>query len=164
VAGESSFDIVSKINRQEVDNALNQAAKEVGTRFDFRGVGASIAWSGDKAVEIRANSEERAKAVLDVFKEKLVRRGVSLKVLDAGDPKPSGKEYRLLTNLKEGISQDHARTISKIIRDEGPKGVRAQIQGDELRVSSKKKDDLQDIQGLLRGKELDVALQFVNYR
>ena len=161
---ESSFDIVSKINRQEVDNALNQAAKEVGTRFDFRGVGASIAWSGDKAVEIRANSEERAKAVLDVFKEKLVRRGVSLKVLDAGDPRPSGKEYRLLTNLKEGISQDEARKISKIIRDEGPKGVRAQIQGDELRVSAKKKDELQDVQSLLRGKELDVALQFVNYR
>ncbi len=164
MAAESSFDIVSKINRQEVDNALNQAAKEVGTRFDFRGVGASIAWSGDKAVEIRANSEERAKAVLDLFKDKLVRRGVSLKVLDASDPKLSGKEYRLLTNLKEGISQDDARKISKIIRDEGPKGVRAQIQGDELRVSSKKKDELQDVQSLLKSKELDVALQFVNYR
>ena len=164
MAGDSSSDIVSKINRQEVDNALNQAAKEVGTRFDFRGVGAAIAWSGDKAVEIRANSEERAKAVLDVFKEKLIRRGVSLKVLDAGDPKLSGKEYRLVTGLKEGITQDDARKISKIIRDEGPKGVRAQIQGDELRVSSKKKDELQDVQSLLRGKELDIALQFVNYR
>ncbi|HUZ56808.1 MAG TPA: YajQ family cyclic di-GMP-binding protein [Streptosporangiaceae bacterium] len=164
MAAESSFDIVSKINRQEVDNALNQAAKEVSTRFDFRGVGASISWSGDKAVEIRANSEERAKAVLDLFKDKLIRRGVSLKVLDAGDPKLSGKEYRLLTNLKEGISQEDAKKISKIIRDEGPKGVRAQIQGDELRVSSKKKDELQDIQSLLKGKELDVALQFVNYR
>jgi len=155
---------VSKINRQEVDNALNQAAKEVSTRFDFRGVGASIAWSGDKAVDIRANSEERAKAVLDLFKEKLVRRGVSLKVLDAGEPKLSGKEYRLLTNLKEGISQDDARKISKIIRDEGPKGVRAQVQGDELRVSSKKKDELQEVQALLKGKEFDIALQFVNYR
>ena len=164
MAAESSFDIVSKFNRQEVDNALNQAAKEVSTRFDFRGVGASIAWSGDKAVEIRANSEDRAKAVLDLFKEKLVRRGVSLKVLDAGDPKPSGKEYRLMTGLKEGISADEARKISKIIRDEGPKGVRAQIQGDELRVSSKKKDELQEIQRLLKGKELDIALQFVNYR
>ena len=77
-AQESSFDIVSKLDRQEVDNALNQAAKEIGTRFDFRGVGASIAWSGDHAVEIRANSEERAEAVLDVFKDKLVKRGVSL--------------------------------------------------------------------------------------
>jgi len=164
VASESSFDIVSKINHQEVDNALNQAAKEVGTRFDFRGVGASISWTGNQAVEIRANSEERANAVLDVFKERLIKRGVSLKVLDASDPKPSGKEYRLLTNLKEGISQDNAKKISKIIRDEGPRGVRAQIQGDELRVSSKKKDELQEVQSLLRGKELDIALQFVNYR
>ena len=164
VASESSFDIVSKIDRQEVDNALNQAAKEIGTRFDFRGVGASISWSGDHAVEIKANSEERASAVLDVFKDKLVRRSVSLKVLDAGEPKPSGKEYRLAIALKEGISQDDARKISKIIRDEGPKAVRAQVQGDELRVSSKKKDDLQGVINLLKGKEFDFAVQFVNYR
>jgi uncharacterized protein YajQ (UPF0234 family) len=164
VASESSFDIVSKLNRQEVDNALNQASKEIGTRFDFRGVGASIAWSGEQAVEIKANSEERANAVLDVFKEKLVRRSVSLKALDAGEPKASGKEYRLSVGLKEGISQDDSRKISKIIRDEGPKGIRAQVQGDELRVSSKKKDDLQQMINLLKGKEFDLALQFVNYR
>jgi cyclic-di-GMP-binding protein len=164
VASESSFDIVSKIDRQEVDNALNQAAKEIGTRFDFRGVGASIAWSGDRAVDIRANSEERANAVLDVFKEKLVRRSVSLKVLDAGEPKPSGKEYRLAVGLKEGISQDNSKKISKIIRDEGPKGIRAQVQGDELRVSSKKKDDLQQVINLLKAKDFDFAVQFVNYR
>ena len=164
VASESSFDIVSKINRQEVDNALNQAAKEIGTRFDFRGVGASISWSGDHAVEIKANSEERASAVLDVFREKLVKRSVSLKTLDVGEPKLSGKEYRLSVALKEGISQDDAKKLSKIIRDEGPKGVRAQVQGDELRVSAKKKDDLQDVIGLLKGKEFDLALQFVNYR
>jgi hypothetical protein len=155
---------VSKIDRQEVDNALNQAAKEIGTRFDFRGVGASISWSGDHGVEIKANSEERAKAVLDVFKDKLVRRSVSLKVLDAGEPKPSGKEYRLAIGLKEGISQDDAKKISKIIRDEGPKGIRAQVQGEELRVSSKKKDDLQGVINLLKGKEFDFAVQFVNYR
>ena len=164
MAGDSSFDIVSKINRQEVDNALNQAAKEVGTRFDFRGVGASISWSGDKAVEIKANTEERANAVLDVFKEKLIRRGVSLKVLDSSEPKLSGKEYRLVSALKEGISSDEARKIAKIIRDEGPKGVRAQIQGEELRVSSKKKDDLQTVISLVKGKDLDLALQFVNFR
>ncbi len=104
---ESFFDIVSRVDRQEVDNALNQAAKEISTRFDFRGVGAAISWSGE-AVEIRANSEERAKAVLDVFKDKLVRRGVSLKALDASDPKPSGKEFRLGVGLKQGISQDDA--------------------------------------------------------
>ena len=161
---ESSFDIVSRIDRQEVDNALNQAAKEIGTRFDFRGVGASIAWSGDHAIDIRANSEERAKAVLDVFKEKLVKRGVSLKALDPGDPKPSGKEYRLGVGLKEGISSDDARKISKLIRDEGPKGVRAQVQGEELRVSSKKKDDLQSVISLVKGNDFGLALQFVNYR
>jgi cyclic-di-GMP-binding protein len=164
VAAESSFDIVSKIDHQEVDNALNQTVKEIGTRFDFRGVGASIAWSGDQGVEIKANSEERASAVLDVFKDKLVRRQVSLKVLDAGEPKLSGKEYRLSVSLKEGISQDDAKKIAKIIRDEGPKGIRAQVQGDELRVSAKKKDDLQDTIALLKGREFDFALQFTNYR
>ena len=160
---ESFFDIVSRIDRQEVDNALNQAAKEISTRFDFRGVGAAISWSGD-GIDIRANSEERANAVLDVFKEKLVRRGVSLKAIDPGDPKPSGKEFRLGVSLKEGISQDDARKISKLIRDEGPKGVRAQVQGEELRVSSKKKDDLQAVIALVKGSDFGVALQFVNFR
>jgi hypothetical protein len=164
VAAESSFDIVSKIDHQEVDNALNQTVKEIGTRFDFRGVGASIAWSGDQGVEIKANSEERASAVLDVFKDKLVRRQVSLKVLDAGEPKLSGKEYRLSVSLKEGIAQDDAKKIAKLIRDEGPKGIRAQVQGDELRVSAKKKDDLQDTIALLKGHDFDFAVQFVNYR
>jgi uncharacterized protein YajQ (UPF0234 family) len=164
MAAESSFDIVSRLNRQEVDNALNQAAKEIGTRFDFRGVGAAIAWSGDHAVDIRANSEERAKAVLDVFKDKLVKRGVSLKTLDAGEPRASGKEYRLAVALKEGISADDARRISKLIRDEGPKGVRAQVQGEELRVSAKKKDDLQAVIALVKGGDFGLALQFVNYR
>jgi uncharacterized protein YajQ (UPF0234 family) len=163
VAAESSFDIVSKIDRQEVDNALNQAVKEVGHRFDFKGTGASIAWSGE-SVEIRANSEERAAAVLDVFKDKLIKRNVSLKVLDPGEPKLSGREYRLPVDLKEGITQEDAKKISKIIREEGPKGIKAQIQGEELRVSSKKKDDLQDVMTLLKGKELDLALQFTNYR
>ncbi|GLW08759.1 UPF0234 protein [Microtetraspora sp. NBRC 13810] len=160
---DSSFDIVSKIDRQEVDNALNQTVKEVGHRFDFKGTGASISWSGE-AIEVKANSEERANAVLDVFKEKLIKRGLSLKVLDAGEPKLSGKEYRLGIALKEGIDQDQAKKISKIVRDEGPKGVKAQIQGDELRVSSKKKDDLQEVINLLKGKDLDIALQFTNYR
>jgi uncharacterized protein YajQ (UPF0234 family) len=164
VAAESSFDVVSRFNRQEVDNALNQAAKEISTRFDFRGVGASIAWSGSHAVEIRANSEERAEAVLDVFKEKLVKRSVSLKVLQPSEPKPSGKEYRLSVALREGLSQDNAKMISKIIRDEGPRGVRPQVQGDELRVFAKKKDDLQQVISLLRARDFDFALQFVNYR
>jgi uncharacterized protein YajQ (UPF0234 family) len=161
---DSSFDIVSKVDRQEVDNALNQAAKEISQRFDFKGTGASIAWQGELGVEIRANSEERAKAVLDVFKDKLVKRKVSLKHLDAGEPQASGKEYRLAASLKQGISQDDAKKIGKIIRDEGPRSVKAQIQGDELRVSSKNKDDLQSVMALLNGKDLEVALQYVNYR
>lgn len=163
MASESSFDIVSKLDRQETDNALNQAAKEVANRFDFRNVDAGIKWSGE-SIEIQANSEERALAILDVFKEKLIKRGLSLKILDAGEPKSSGRIYKLGVNLKEGISQDDAKKINKIIRDEGPKGVKSQIQGEELRVSSKKRDDLQEIIALLKGKDLDVALQFVNYR
>ena len=161
---ESSFDIVSKIDRQEADNALNQAAKEISTRFDFRNVGASIAWSGENAVEIRANSEERASAILDVFKERLVKRSISLKHLDAAEPKISGKEYRIAIAIKEGITQENAKKVSKIIRDEGPKGVKAQVQGEELRVSSKSRDDLQSVISLLKGKDFDFALQFVNYR
>jgi uncharacterized protein YajQ (UPF0234 family) len=164
VMADASFDIVSKVDRQEVDNALNQAVKEIAQRYDFKAVGASIAWSGDTGVEIKANSEERAKAVLDVFQEKLIKRGISLKSLEAGDPKASGKEFRLTATVKEGIAQDEAKKISRIIREEGPKGVQAQIQGDQLRVTSKKRDDLQEVIALLKGKELDVALQFTNYR
>jgi uncharacterized protein YajQ (UPF0234 family) len=164
MASESSFDIVSKIDRQEIDNALNQAAKELSQRFDFKGTGASIDWQGEMGVELRANSEERVKAALDVFKDKLVKRKVSLKHLETGDPQASGKEYKVSGTLSQGISQENAKKISKIIRDEGPKGVKAQIQGDELRVSSKSRDDLQAVQKLLDGKDLDVALQYVNYR
>ncbi|MFF4952543.1 YajQ family cyclic di-GMP-binding protein [Streptomyces chattanoogensis] len=160
---DSSFDIVSKVERQEVDNALNQAAKEISQRYDFKGVDASIAWSGEK-IEMRANAEERVKAVLDIFQSKLVKRGISLKALDAGEPQASGKEYRISASIEEGISQENAKKVAKIIRDEGPKGVKAQVQGDELRVSSKSRDDLQAVQQLLKGKDLDFAIQFVNYR
>lgn len=160
---DSSFDIVSKVDKQEADNALNQAAKEIHSRYDFKGVDPSIEWSGEKVL-MKANSEERVLAVLDVFQSKLVRRGISLKSLDAGDPFASGKEYRIEAAIKEGIEQKTAKEISKIIREEGPKGVKPQIQGDELRVSSKKRDDLQAVIALLKGKDLNVDLQFVNYR
>ena len=161
---DSSFDIVSKLDQQEIDNAINQAQREISQRFDFKNTGATIKRSGEHGVEISANADDRASAVLDVFKDKLVRRGVSLKVLDASEPKLSGKEYRLAISLKEGISQDDAKKLGKIIRDEGPKGIKAQVQGEELRVSSKKKDDLQTVIALLKGKEFEFALQFVNYR
>ncbi|MGW3286980.1 YajQ family cyclic di-GMP-binding protein [Streptomyces sp. NPDC001002] len=160
---DSSFDIVSKVERQEVDNALNQTAKEISQRYDFKGVGASISWSGDKIL-MEANSEDRVKAILDVFQSKLIKRGISLKSLDAGEPQLSGKEYKIFASIEEGISQDNAKKVAKIIRDEGPKGIKAQVQGDELRVSSKSRDDLQTVIALLKGKDFDFAVQFVNYR
>lgn len=161
---DASFDVVSKIDRQEIDNALNQAAKEVSQRFDFRGTNASIEWSGEMGVLIKADSEERANAVLDVFKEKLVKRSISLKSLDVGEPKASGKQYVISASLQQGINQDQAKKIAKAIRDEGPKGVQAQIQGDQLRVTAKKKDDLQSVIAMLKGGDYGVALQFTNYR
>ena len=163
MASESSFDIVSKVDRQEVDNALNQTAREISQRFDFKNTGASIAWSGEK-IELRADAEGRVLAVLDVFKDKLVKRGVSLKALEAGEPQLSGKVYKISATVTEGISQENAKKVSKLIRDEGPKGIKAQIQGDELRVSSKSKDDLQAVMSLLKGQDFDFALQFTNYR
>jgi cyclic-di-GMP-binding protein len=164
VADTSSFDIVSKVDRQEVDNALNQAAKELSQRFDFRGTNASIAWAGDEAVTLKADTEDRVKAALDVFKEKLVKRQISLKSLDAGEPQTSGKGHKIDCKIVQGIDADKAKVISKKIRDEGPKGVQAQIQGDQLRVTAKKKDDLQTVVAMLKASDFDVALQFTNYR
>ena len=161
---DSSFDIGSKLDRQEVDNALGQAAREVATRFDFKGTGATIEWKGEQAIEISASADDRASAVLDVFKEKLIKRNVSLKVLDASEPRQSGQQSKIDVALKEGISSEDAKKISKLIRDEGPKGVKAQIQGDELRVSSKKRDDLQAVQALVKAQDYDFAVQFTNYR
>ncbi len=165
MASESSFDVVSKVDRQEVDNALNQAAKEVAQRYDFKNVGASIAWSGDKIVMI-ANSEERVLAILDVLQTKLIKRGISLKAIDTGEgtPKASGREYRLEASLKEGLDSETAKKIGKLIRDEGPKGVKSQITGDEVRVTAKSRDDLQEVIAMLKAADLDAALQFTNYR
>ncbi len=160
---DSSFDIVSKMDRQEVDNALGQTAREVATRFDFKGTGAVIEWSGEN-IEIAASAHDRASAVLNLFQEKLIKRDVSLKVLDAGEPRQSGVLSKITITLKEGITSEDAKKVSKLIRDEGPKGVKAQIQGDELRVSSKKRDDLQAVQALVKAQDWDFAIQFTNYR
>lgn len=162
MASESTFDVVSKVDKQEVANALHQTQKEVAQRYDFKGVGAEIDFSGEKLL-LKANSEERVMAIMDVFESKLIKRGISLKSLDAGEPYASGKEYRLEAEIKEGIAQDVAKKINKLIRDEGPKGVKSTIQGDELRVSSKSRDDLQEVMGMLRKFE-DADLQFVNMR
>jgi uncharacterized protein YajQ (UPF0234 family) len=163
MADSSSFDVVSKVDHQEAQNALNQAVKEVEQRYDFKGTGASIEWSGDDVL-IKASSEERAKAVLDVFQSKLIKRGISLKSLVSGEPFASGKEYRIVSSLKNGIDQEQAKKISKLIREQGPKNVKAQIQGDELRVQSKSRDELQEVIALLKGADLDIDVQFTNYR
>ena len=160
---DSSFDIVSKVDKQEAANALTQAQKEIEQRYDFKGVGASIDWSGEKIL-MKASSEERVLAVLDVFQSKLVKRGISLKSFDNGKPFASGKEYRIEGELKNGIEQEQAKKISKIIREEGPKSIKSQIQGDELRVQSKSRDDLQELMALLKSSQLDIDIQFTNFR
>lgn len=160
---DSSFDIVSKIDKQEVDNALSQAAKELAQRYDFKGTGAEIKWSGEQ-IEISANADDRASAVLELFKEKLIKRQQSLKIVDASEPRASGRESKITITLKEGITSEDAKKLGKLIRDEGPKSVKAQIQGDELRVTSKSRDDLQAVQQLINSQDLDFAVQFTNRR
>src|SRR4051794_34172347 len=117
-----------------------------------------------EGVLIKASSDERAKAVLDVFKEKLIKRGISLKALKSEEPQASGKEFRISATIQQGIPDDQAKAIAKRIRTEGPKGVQAQIQGDQLRVTGKKRDDLQTVIAMLKEADLDVPLQFTNYR
>jgi len=160
---DPTFDIVSKVDKMEADNALHQAQKEIAQRYDFKNVGAEVEWSGEKLL-LKASSEDRVKAVLEVLEAKFIKRGISLRSLDTGDPYASGKEYRIEVSLKNGISSEDAKKVSKLIRDDGPKSVKAQIQGDELRVTSKSRDDLQSTMALLKGADLDLDLQFVNFR
>lgn len=160
---DSSFDIVSKVDPMELQNAVSQAEKEIAQRYDFKGVDAEVEHSGT-SLTLYASSEERVKAVLDVVQSKLVKRGISLKSLNVSDPVVQGKRYRINANVKNGISSDNAKVISKIIRDEGPKSVKSQIQGDELRVTSKSRDDLQATIALVKGSNLDIDVQFVNFR
>ena len=161
---DASFDVVSKVDRQEVDNALNQASKELAQRFDFRGTGADVSWAGEEAITVSAETEERCNAAIEVFKEKLIKRGISLKAFDIGEPGLSGKAYKVTGTLVQGISKDKGKEISKAIRDEGPKGIQAQMQDDQLRVTGKKKDDLQAVISLLKERDFEIALQFTNYR
>ncbi|WP_029136177.1 YajQ family cyclic di-GMP-binding protein [Nakamurella lactea] len=161
---DPSFDVVSKVDHQEADNALNQAGKELSQRFDFRGTDTTIAWAGEDGVTITSATEERCTAAIEVFKEKLIKRGISLRSLEIGEPQASGKTYKVTGKIVEGISSENAKKIGKLIRDEGPKGVQSQIQGDQLRVSGKKRDDLQAVIALLKNADLDIALQFTNYR
>jgi len=160
---DSSFDVVSKVDPMEAENAVNQARKEVEQRYDFKGVGADVAWQGERIL-LKASTKERVEAVLDVVQSKFVKRGIELKQLDVGDAYPSGKEHRIEIGLKNGIGTEDAKKVQKIIREQAPKTVKSQIQGDELRVSSKSRDDLQATIRLLKAAEVDIALQFVNFR
>ena len=160
---DSSFDIVSKIDQMELDNAFNQCDREIATRFDFKDTDTKIEKTGLKVV-LESSTEERAKAALDVFKDKLIKRNVSLKHLDAGEPALSGKTYRINCEFKEGISTENAKKIAKFLKENGPKSLKTQIQGEELRVSSKSRDDLQTAIAQVKKETWDFAVQFTNYR
>ena len=160
---DSSFDIVSKIDQMELDNAFNQCDREIATRFDFKNTDTKIEKTGLKVV-LESGTEERVKAALDVFKDKLIKRNVSLKHLDAGEPALSGKTYRITCEFKEGISTENAKKIAKFLKENGPKSLKTQIQGEELRVSSKSRDDLQTAIAQVKKESWDFAVQFTNYR
>ena len=160
---DSSFDIVSKIDQMELDNAFNQCDREIATRFDFKNTDTKIEKTGLKVV-LESGTEERVKAALDVFKDKLIKRNVSLKHLDAGEPALSGKTYRITCEFKEGISTENAKKIAKFLKESGPKSLKTQIQGEELRVSSKSRDDLQTAIAQVKKESWDFAVQFTNYR
>lgn len=159
----SSFDVVAEVDRQEVDNALNQTAKELAQRYDFKGTSASIAWSGDDIV-IEANSEERVEAALDVFKTRIIKRKLSQKALDVGEIKPaSGTMQRLQISLVSGIPKDKAKAMVKVIKASKLK-VTPAMQDDKIRISGKSRDDLQEVQALLRNNDQDLPLRFTNYK
>jgi uncharacterized protein YajQ (UPF0234 family) len=158
-----SFDIVAKVAWNEIDNALNQAQKEIAQRFDFKGTGAELEKTTEGIV-IRASTDDRVKAAHEVLKEKLVKRKVPLKHIKAGKIVPTGKGgSKILLEIIEGIDQDHARVILRWIKDEKLK-VQASIQEEQVRVSGKKKDDLQACMAMVRGKEFDLELSFTNFR
>jgi len=158
-----SFDVVSKVDRQEVDNAVNQARKEVGQRYDFKGSHTEIELEDDE-IRVVSSDEFHLKTVVDVLQGRLVRRGVSLKALEYGQPESaSGGRARQTITVRQGIDTDRARKIIKLIKGRKLK-VQSQIQGDQLRVSGKKRDELQEVIRLLKEQDLDLPLQFVNYR
>ena len=159
-----TFDVVSEVDMQEVRNAVDQAKREVGTRFDFKDTGSSIDLA-DHEIRLHSSTEDRMKALAQVLEEKLVKRQISLKALDYGPVEQAAKgTVRRTVTLQAGISADKARQINRFIKDLGLKGVSSQTQGDSLRVSGKKKDDLQAAIAALRGEDFDLPLQFENFR
>jgi uncharacterized protein YajQ (UPF0234 family) len=159
-----TFDVVSELDMQEVRNAVDQAKREVSTRYDFKDTGSTIDL-GEKKIDLASESEARLQALRQVLEEKLVRRNVSLKALGYGKVEEAAKStVRQEVALNVGISQDKAREIGKFLKDLGLKGVSHQVQGDQLRVSAKKRDDLQSAIGAMRDHDFGVPLQFTNFR
>jgi uncharacterized protein YajQ (UPF0234 family) len=165
MAKDFSFDVVSDYDVAEMTNAVDQAQRELGQRFDFKGTAAKIEFMDAKSgVQIEGESQNQLTAVLDMLQSKLIKRGISLKVLDTSkEPVQGGKEMRWAVPFKKGLDQDKAKQITKVIRDQYPKA-KAQIQGDEVRVTSASKDDLQGVITLLKQQDFDFPLDFQNYR
>jgi uncharacterized protein YajQ (UPF0234 family) len=160
----ASFDVVSEVDRQEVRNAVDQAQREIGTRFDFKNTNSSID-QNELVLTLRTVSEDRLAAIRQVLEEKLVRRGVSLKGLEYGNVEEAAHNtVRQVATIKVGISSDKAREINKLIKEKAPKGVSSQTQGESVRVSSKKRDDLQAVIAELKAADLGIPVQFENFR
>ena len=166
MAAQSSFDVTSPVDFQEVDNALNQARKEIGQRYDFKGAKAEITLSApEKTLTLLADDEFRMNAIWDIVQTRLVRRGVPVKNFKVPDSEPAaGSAVRRVIAIQEGIPTEAAREMVKYLKDQKLKKVQASIQGDQVRVSSPSKDDLQEAMGALRGQDFGVALHFGNYR
>ncbi len=159
-----SFDVVSEVDRQEVRNAVDQAQREVANRFDFKNTNSSIE-QNDLVLTLRTVSEDRLTALRQVLEEKLVKRGVSLKGVEYGSVEEASQNtVRQVATIKVGISSDKAREINKLIKEKGPKGVSSQTQGDSVRVTGKKRDDLQAVIAALKAADVGIPLQYQNFR
>jgi uncharacterized protein YajQ (UPF0234 family) len=159
-----TFDVVSEVDFQEVRNAIDQASREISTRFDFKGTNSSIEFK-EKTIELHTESDQRLKALTQVLEEKFVKRKVSLKALSYGKIEEATKgTVRQVVTLAVGINQDKAREMGKFIKELGLKGVSHQVQGDQLRVSGKKRDDLQSVIAALREKDFGIPLEYTNFR
>ncbi|MDP8991572.1 MAG: YajQ family cyclic di-GMP-binding protein [Actinomycetota bacterium] len=159
-----TFDVVSEVDMQEVRNAVDQASREVGTRFDFKGTGSSVELAGSE-IRLHSSTDDRLRALAQVLEEKLVRRKVSLKALERGDVEEAAKgTVRQTITVNAGVSTENAKRINRFVKDLGLKGVSSQAQGDQVRVSGKKRDDLQTVIAALKAEDFGIPLQFTNFR
>ena len=164
VSGMPSFDVVSEVDRQELKNAVDQAQREIGQRYDFKNTDSSIE-QNELVLTLKTSSEDRLRALRTVLEERLVKRGVSLRGLDWGKIEPAtGESVRQIVTVKVGITSEKAREINKLVKEKGPKGISTQTQGESVRVSGKKRDDLQATITLLKAASLGIPVQFVNFR